>query len=351
MKIAFYITGHGFGHAFRSCEIISSLFRIDDSIQFNIRTSAPAWIFEDSLPANLTYDLDYVETDVGTVQKDALNIDEEETLRRFSGFWRNSDRLAEEEAERLRGINAIISDISPVAFKTASILGVPSVASGNFIWSDIYKDYIRERLEYASIIDDCQREYSKASLALRHPFYLGFSNFAKTVDIGLAVRKSSKDPELLKRRLNIPKDKKMVLIAFGGFKARRLPDEYDCKDMVVFKIDSARFPLGSPDISMPDLISAADVLIGKPGYGITGECIAAGKPFVYTDRGNFAEYQVFVKEMGKYLRNKFIPQSDLFEGRIVKAIEEVLSMPEPSGKLSCKGAYEAAGAILNFLKT
>ena len=59
-----------------------------------------------------------------------------------------------------------------------------------------------------------------------------------------------------------------------------------------------------------DLVAAADVVVTKPGYGIVSECIANGAALLYTSRGHFVEHDVFVSEMPRVLRCRFIDQQD-----------------------------------------
>jgi hypothetical protein len=39
-----------------------------------------------------------------------------------------------------------------------------------------------------------------------------------------------------------------------------------------------------------DLTASVDLVISKPGYGIVGECLSTGTPFLYPPRPEFAEY-------------------------------------------------------------
>ena len=95
-----------------------------------------------------------------------------------------------------------------------------------------------------------------------------------------------------------------------------------------------------------DLVGAVDAVVTKPGYGIVAECIAAGTPLVYTSRGHFREYDIFVEEMPRYLRCAFIAQSDLFGGRWRSTLDAVLRQSAPPLSLATNGADVAAATIL-----
>jgi L-arabinokinase len=98
-----------------------------------------------------------------------------------------------------------------------------------------------------------------------------------------------------------------------------------------------------------DLVAAADIVISKPGYGIVSECIANDTALLYTSRGHFIEYDVFVKEMPRLLRCRYISNDDLYEGRWEAAIEALLRQPTPDERPRVDGAQVAAGEILNLM--
>ena len=63
-----------------------------------------------------------------------------------------------------------------------------------------------------------------------------------------------------------------------------------------------------------DIVHAMDVVISKPGYGIIAECVANQTALLYTSRGEFAEYDVLVAGLPRYLRAAFIDHGALFAG-------------------------------------
>lgn len=54
---------------------------------------------------------------------------------------------------------------------------------------------------------------------------------------------------------------------------------------------SQRYRALSPTAYVPDLISAADAVLGKLGYGFVSECITAGTALVYVPRVDWPEEQ------------------------------------------------------------
>jgi len=94
-----------------------------------------------------------------------------------------------------------------------------------------------------------------------------------------------------------------------------------------------------------DLVGAADVVVSKPGYGIVSDCIGAGTRLVYTDRGDFPEYPILVREMGRYLPAVHVGNDDVRSGRLREAVERVLSLPLPTPP-DLSGAEVAARRLL-----
>jgi L-arabinokinase len=98
-----------------------------------------------------------------------------------------------------------------------------------------------------------------------------------------------------------------------------------------------------------DLVAAADVVVSKPGYGIVSECVANGAALLYTTRGRFPEYDVFVREMPGVLRCRPISDEDLHAGRWVDGVTEVLQQPMPPRTLAVDGAEVAAHAVASLI--
>ena len=99
-----------------------------------------------------------------------------------------------------------------------------------------------------------------------------------------------------------------------------------------------------------DLVRAVDVVISKPGYGIISECVANDTALLYTSRGDFIEYEVFVAEMPRVLRAGFIGHDDLFAGRWTAHLDALRAQPAPPDRPPVNGAEVAAGLLLEMVE-
>ncbi len=307
-----------------------------------VKTTAPKWLFDVGL-SHVAYET--CETDVGMAQSDSLTIDVGETARRAAAFYRDFDRRASVEAAALRASNVALAvgDIPPLAHAAASRAGIPSIAVGNFTWDWIYEEYASFERDAPGVIRTIRDAYAQAARALRLPMHGGFASFRDVTDIPMIARRSTRLPEETRAALSIPSDRPFVVASFSGYGVNVPFDDIARHEGLTVLAPPAALP--SP-LTFQDLVAAADLVVSKPGYGIVSECAANGTPLLYTSRGRFAEYDVFVAEMPRVLRCRFIPQEDLRAGRWRTHIDALLSQPDPPGRAAIDGAQVAAGLIL-----
>ncbi|KAF8976799.1 hypothetical protein BGZ46_007951 [Entomortierella lignicola] len=130
----------------------------------------------------------------------------------------------------------------------------------------------------------------------------------RAIDVPLVVRKAINTREDVLRSLGVDEEtirtKKMVLVSFGGQRLKQgwgnpLPDGWIgviCGLPVSHELPAGfyRSPHG---VYVPDLTHAADIVIGKLGYGTCSECIAHDTPLIYVSRPQFIEEQGLIKMM------------------------------------------------------
>jgi L-arabinokinase len=364
--IAWYITGHGFGHASRQIEIINRLRERLPAQSIRLRTAAKRWIFDLTLESAV--EVEAAETDTGIAQIDSLRLDEAETLRRAAAFYATFDERVAKEAEYLRSIGAglVVGDIPPLAFAAAHEARIPSIAIGNFTWDWIYEGYDPDEKGMPELVPLVREATAKASEFIRLPMWGGFEMAPpdRTHDIPLVARRSSRSPEETRRALGLPTDRTLVLLSFGGHGLSGLTpeafkgfgDRYVAVLTGHLEMSNLRGG-GLPVVEFDeqalydagwryeDLVAAVDVVATKPGYGIIAECAANDTALLYTSRGHFVEYEVLVQEMPEFVRSQYIPKEALFAGEWVPYLEELLSQDRPM-PADVTGAEQAAAHIL-----
>ena len=92
-----------------------------------------------------------------------------------------------------------------------------------------------------------------------------------------------------------------------------------------------------------DLVHAVDVVLTKPGYGIIADCVANGTAMLYTSRGRFAEYDVMVEQMPRYLRCHYLALEPFETGVWSEALRALMDTASPPARWRTDGAEVAAG--------
>jgi hypothetical protein len=357
--LAVYVSGHGYGHAARTAEVLREVRRRSSRLTIAVRTTAPAFLFESAVGAPLT--VEPVECDVGLVQQDALVIDEVASAAAWRAFQARWDERVETEAGWLRGSQArlVLGDIPPLAFAAAAVAGTPAVAFTNFSWDWIYRHLAAREAALGEAATRAREAYGTADLLLRLPFSGDLSAFRRVLDLPLVARRPRVAKAEARRRLGLDA-RPAVLLSFGGIGLPGLePGRFSslraCQLLLTGTSADGPIPsnlrrlggdeLAAVGLGYVDLVGAADVVVSKPGYGIVSDCIGARTRLVYTDRGDFPEYPVLVDQMPHYLPTAFVPNHDLREGRIGAAVQAVLgrSFPDPP---RTDGASVAAEELL-----
>ena len=355
MSIAFYISGHGFGHASRQVEIIN---RLGDRHRIVIRSAVNARFLSRTLrvPSQILAG----PCDTGIVQTSSIAHDDDATILAAQEFYAAYDQRVGADVERIRdsGVELVVSDIAPLGISVAASLGVPGVAIANFTWDWIYETHPGFRERAPEVLGTIRAAYGRASLALELPFGAGFEVFPMVRRVPLVARHPTKSRAETRAHFGLPPHGNVVLLSFGGYgmPALNLHDA-DCRpDWTIVTTDRTT-PGGADgavvlpesafesDVRYEDLVAAVDAVMTKPGYGIIAECISAGTPMVYTSRGAFREYDLLVGEMPRVLRCAFISPGDLVAGRWRGALEAVRSQPPPPEGMAVNGAEVVAGIL------
>jgi L-arabinokinase len=300
------------------------------------------------------------------VQLDSLTLNEDATFREAKAFYATFDGRAQAEADLLRSLRArlVVSDVAPLGFEAAHRARVPSIAIGNFTWDWIFEGYPSHAPSAGMVISTIRVANRKATLALRLPLHGGFDTCPVIEDIPFIARHAARGREEVRRALGLPLDTPAVLASFGAYGVEQLAEgALDClPDWTVVVSDRtskdsraggvahvSEDELYASGLRYEDLVGAVDVVLTKPGYGIVSECVANETAMVYTSRGRFPEYDVFVREMPRYLRCAFLSNQDLAAGRWRAALDAAMAQPAPA-RVRTDGAEVAVARILQHLQ-
>jgi hypothetical protein len=357
--VAYFITSHGYGHAARSCAVMEAIFNQSPDVHIDIYTSIPDWFFCESLTGE--YKLHPINVDVGIVQSSPLTEDLHSTLVALDRTFPFSEYFINQVAQQIvdLGCDLVICDISPLGIVAANCAKLPSVLIENFTWDWIYEYYsndfpgINKHIEYLRDI------YSYALLRLQTEPFCDVRNKSGK-EISPISRNPHQDRELVRVSLGIPAGEKMVLLTMGGIPDMgfvnvdiKLPGYYMVIPGGSDRIEKSEQMILLPhhsDFYHPDLVYAADLVVGKAGYSTIAEVYCSGVPLGYILRPNFRESGPMGTFIRNYLRGFEINIVEYMNGGWTKKLPllDGLSRNEPriSGGKETVAAISKMGYIL-----
>ncbi|KAH6804492.1 arabinose kinase [Perilla frutescens var. frutescens] len=347
---AYYVTGHGFGHATRVVEVARHLILAGHDV--HVVTGAPDYVFSTEIQSPRLF-LRKVLLDCGAVQADALTVDRLASLEKYSETAVvPRETILATEVEWLKSIKAdlVVSDVVPVACRAAADAGIRSVCVTNFSWDFIYAEYVMAAgHHHRSIVWQIAEDYSHCEFLIRLPGYCPMPAFRDAIDVPLVVRRLHKSREEVRKELGIGEDVKTVILNFGGqpsgwtLKKEFLPSGWLC--LVCGASESLDLPPNfvklAKDEYTPDVIAASDCMLGKIGYGTVSEALAYKIPFVFVRRDYFNEEPFLRNMLEFYQAGVEMIRRDLLTGHWGPYLERAISL-KPSYEGGINGGEVAA---------
>lgn len=351
--VACFVSPHGFGHAARACAVMDALRRRQPTLRFHVFTTVPRWFLAESLPDCFEYH--HCCTDVGLVQVSPLEEDLEATVEALGRApWRDSN-VVESLARRVeqRGCILVLADISPLGLRVARRAGLPSVLVENFTWDWIYHN-IDGPEALGAHGDELAADFDAADLRIQtSPVCRAVTGAIRVGPVARAPRSSRAEIRL---RLGIPGDEPMVLASMGGVGWDYGPlDRMMAADgpwvvvpggaeaetrhgrLLLLPFHSAYFH--------PDLVQAADVVVGKLGYSTVAEVCHAGTAFAYVERPRFPESPVLARFVDREVTAVMLEPTAFATCGWLPGVHEALAAGRKT-PAARDGADEAAAAIL-----
>ena len=253
---AYYVTGHGLGHATRSLLLIESL--LSRGVKVHIISAIQPTFFETHVAGHIVGQLQCHQRtlDSGAIQQHALAVDALTTLRKYrDNVHVHRETLIAEEAAFLRAnaVDLVFVDATPVACvaskragccRCVCLVGAASnpsflyfpfrrcVLTTNFTWDFVYRSmlaypYVQdalgpgEREQLEAMVARCSEDYVAADaywqLPGKCPLPVGFA-VENVVGTAPLVARQAKRPRQEVREMYGVTDvaTKVLLVGFGG---------------------------------------------------------------------------------------------------------------------------------------
>jgi hypothetical protein len=355
--IAYFVSAHGLGHAARAAAVMAAVHHSAPAVRFEIFTTAPHWFFDDCLTG--PFACHRLATDVGLIQKSPLEENLPATIEALDAFYPLDEQRVGAVATSIKalGCRAVICDIAPMGIAVARHAGLPSVLVENFTWDWIYAGYAECAHRLKPHSDYLQGLFEAAT------YHVQAAPVCAPRDADLTVAPIGRVPRLsadrTRRQLGMPADKQLVVFTLGGtgtspgrLNLDDLPEDVfvvvpGSSDRIQRTGRTLRLPTRS-GIYHPDLIRAADVVIGKAGYSTLAEIYQADVPFGYISRALFREAPVLETFTRETLGAVKVPPAALHDGSWTTLLPALTALA-PCGVRRDNGALPVAAFIVEIL--
>lgn len=323
----------------------------------HIYTTIDRRFFADSLDASFRYHP--LQTDVGMVQKTPFSEDLPATIERLGRFYPCDGQLVQDLTRQLTTCRCrlIVCDIAPLGIAVGRQAGIATVLVENFTWDWVYAGYRNYQRELAPFCRYLRELFAAADFHLQtRPVCRPAAADITTDPISRLPRT---DAVTLRRRLGIPPGAPLVVVTLGGTSRLFAFSDFSvCPDVYVvipggaetLTVEGRLIRLPSHgDIFHPDLIHAADAVVGKVGYSTLAEVYAAGVPFGYVTRPGFRESAVLERFVARHMPSLQISKQALETGLTAEILRRLLSLPRSAAKQR-NGAGPAGDFICGILE-
>lgn len=337
MRLAVFISPHGFGHAARAAAVIAALRRRRPDLDVTLYTRVPPSFFEDSRLGPFAYvDLD---CDLGMVQRSAIDEDLPATLERLASLPLFDEVRVRALAAtvRARGCDGILCDIAPLGLAVARAAGLPSLLVENFTWDWIYEGYVDRDPRFGPYAGRMREAFALAD------WHVQTEPVCRPAPGATAIPVVSRSPregrEVVRARLALRPDAPAILITGGilpGTRAdlaRMLRRAPGCDFIVIggsapeARDGSAWFLPSRSDLYHPDLVHACDVVVAKVGYSTVAEVYHAGTRMAFLTRPQFRESPVLEAFVRTRIPSHGIGAEEWETGAWLESLPGLLAQP------------------------
>ena len=265
-KCAYYITGHGYGHATRSFTVIRKLLELGFSVII-VSSLNNEFVYQNNNFAEYANDkskfsFEYRKLDAGAKQLGPLLIDLPETLNTYyRDICSHHDELVNYEVSFLKKneIQLLLCDATPLACIAGKLANAKVIMLTNLTWDFLYHEMISDVKSNSSSLNTVTATSSSAASHVFNQFYENYDQLvkqiisdyshadyyfqlpgpipslfpttetsAKIIKCPLICRTHQVSKHAILKMYNIPENTYLLLLSFGGHDLNefQLKDEY-----------------------------------------------------------------------------------------------------------------------------
>ena len=355
-RICFFLSDHGFGHIARNIPIIVSAVRNYDSwisivcgerhIEFakqNLERMLTAEEYE-----RISFRLEH--TDVGLICRGGtLLVDTEKLTQACTDYLAQLPQRITAEAKWLteNKIDAVLCDMPLWSIEACELANVPLLYVGNFTWTELYKEFLPERIwrAYANYYGKIRHAML---YALHNPEMLDFLHASEITKTSVTARSLNENAVAEIRS----KHKRPIIYVALGMSAQ-FKEPVDVSDVPYDFYTTEGVPLVGENVEVilfstlntQDYVAASDYVISKAGWGTVAECLLAQKPMALFSRDTVLEDRTTIKLLEEKQLAISITQGDL---KNINGIIEKMKMLDGTYTQFYDCAHEVADKLMSL---
>jgi len=296
VRIAWYATGHGFGHATRTIALARKILKNDSNIEILFITEKRQLNFIiRSLSKFKNRVFGKVNThDIGLYLKSFDEPDVERMEANLNNYLSHINEITANKATILKEFKTqlIVSDCVPHAFVVANTLGIKSLLLTNFTWAKMYEGILKKEQT------QLRQMYNLAD------YFIQLLPFQEKIDLssytkrGFYCRDFSEEKSSEIRNYLLKNYENIVYFGMGMSVeySNNFKKFFDNNKKTAFivpssfpKISNNCYPIPIAETESQNFVMAADYVITKAGWSTIAESLISGKSMVVLNRKNIPE--------------------------------------------------------------
>jgi len=296
VRVAWYVTGHGFGHATRTIALARKILKNDSNIEILFLSQKKQLNF---IIKSLSRFKDRVfgkinTHDIGLHLKSFDEPDIEKMEVNLNDYLSHINEITTNEVTILKKFETqfIVSDCVPHALVVANTLGIKSLLLTNFTWVKMYEGILgKEQTELRQM-------YNLADYFIQLMPFQEKTDLSPYTKRGFYCRDFSKEKALEERKHLLKNYENIVYFGMGMSVeySNDFKKFFDNNKKTAFivpssfpKISGNCYPIPIDETESQNFVMAADYVITKAGWSTVAESLIAGKAMVVLDRKNIPE--------------------------------------------------------------
>jgi hypothetical protein len=211
------ISSHGFGHLAQAAPILNALRAARPDLRLTLRSGLP----RERLALRIAGDFDHIHaaSDFGFVMDNALDIDLPASAARYRDFHADwPGRVAAEAALLARlAPDLVFTDVAYLPLAGAAAAGIPALSICSLNWADLVDHFFRGEDWLPKVHGEILAAYRGANAFLRTTPGMPMLDLPNVINIGPVATPAAMIRAEVARRLHLPRARRWVLVALGGF--------------------------------------------------------------------------------------------------------------------------------------